>query len=46
LPSTSARPFFASQAVVPIMRAQGGGHVIHMASQLGIVGTHYAPSTA
>ena len=35
-------PFFASQAVVPVMRAQGGGHVVHMASQLGIVGTHYA----
>ncbi|MCC6530978.1 MAG: SDR family oxidoreductase [Burkholderiales bacterium] len=34
-------PFFASQAVVPIMRAQGGGHVIHMASQLGIVASHY-----
>jgi NAD(P)-dependent dehydrogenase (short-subunit alcohol dehydrogenase family) len=35
-------PFFASQAVVPIMRAQGGGHIVHMASQLGIVGTRYA----
>ena len=35
-------PFFASQAAVPIMRAQGGGHIIHMASQLGIVGTRYA----
>ncbi|MCW5603494.1 MAG: glucose 1-dehydrogenase [Burkholderiales bacterium] len=34
-------PFFASQAVVPIMRAQGGGHVIHMASQLGLVASHY-----
>jgi 3-oxoacyl-[acyl-carrier protein] reductase len=34
-------PFFASQAVVPIMRAQGGGHVIHMASQLGIVAAPY-----
>jgi len=34
-------PFFASQAVVPIMRAQGGGHVIHMASQLGIVASRY-----
>jgi NAD(P)-dependent dehydrogenase (short-subunit alcohol dehydrogenase family) len=34
-------PFFASQAVVPIMLAQGGGHVIHMASQLGIVASRY-----
>jgi NAD(P)-dependent dehydrogenase (short-subunit alcohol dehydrogenase family) len=34
-------PFFASQAVVPIMRAQGGGHVVHMASQLGIVASRY-----
>jgi NAD(P)-dependent dehydrogenase (short-subunit alcohol dehydrogenase family) len=34
-------PFFASQAVVPIMRAQGGGHVIHMASQLGLVASRY-----
>ncbi len=34
-------PFFASQAVVPIMRAQGGGHIIHMASQLGIVASRY-----
>jgi NAD(P)-dependent dehydrogenase (short-subunit alcohol dehydrogenase family) len=34
-------PFFASQAVVPIMRAQGGGHIIHMASQLGIVAARY-----
>lgn len=34
-------PFFASQAVVPIMRSQGGGHVIHMASQLGIVASRY-----
>jgi len=33
--------FFASQAVVPIMLAQGGGHVIHMASQLGIVASRY-----
>ena len=29
--------FFASQAVIPIMRAQGGGRIIHMASQLGHV---------
>ena len=34
-------PFFASQAVVPIMRAQGGGHVIHMASQLGLVASRF-----
>ena len=34
-------PFFASQAVVPIMRAQGGGCIIHMASQLGIVASRY-----
>jgi NAD(P)-dependent dehydrogenase (short-subunit alcohol dehydrogenase family) len=34
--------FFASQAVVPIMRAQGGGHIVHMASQLGIVASRYA----
>ncbi|MBT3352704.1 MAG: SDR family oxidoreductase [Nitrospinaceae bacterium] len=34
-------PFLASQAVVPIMKAQGGGHIIHMASQLGIVASRY-----
>lgn len=34
-------PFFASQAVVPIMRAQGGGHIVHMASQLGMVAARY-----
>ncbi len=34
-------PFFASQAVVPIMRAQGGGHIIHMASQLGLVASRF-----
>jgi len=32
-----AAPFFASQAVLPIMRRQGGGRIIHMASQLGSV---------
>ncbi len=32
-----AAPFFASQAVVPIMRSQGGGRIIHIASQLGHV---------
>jgi NAD(P)-dependent dehydrogenase (short-subunit alcohol dehydrogenase family) len=29
--------FFASQAVLPIMRGQGGGRIIHIASQLGQV---------
>ena len=32
-------PFFASQSVVPIMRRQGGGRIIHIASQMGVV-TH------
>jgi NAD(P)-dependent dehydrogenase (short-subunit alcohol dehydrogenase family) len=30
-------PFLASQAVVPVMRSQGGGRIIHIASQLGLV---------
>lgn len=30
-------PFFASQAVLPSMRAAGGGRIIHIASQLGVV---------
>lgn len=34
-------PFFASQAVLPIMRAQGGGHIVHIASQLGIVASKF-----
>ncbi len=34
-------PFFASQAAVPIMRAQGGGRIIHIASQLGIVASRF-----
>ena len=34
-------PFFTSQAVLPIMLVQGGGHVIHIASQLGIVASRY-----
>src|SRR5690606_36870436 len=34
-------PFFASQAVAPVMRAQGGGHIVHIASQLGIVASRY-----
>jgi NAD(P)-dependent dehydrogenase (short-subunit alcohol dehydrogenase family) len=34
-------PFFTSQAVLPIMLAQGGGHVVHIASQLGIVASRY-----
>jgi NAD(P)-dependent dehydrogenase (short-subunit alcohol dehydrogenase family) len=32
-----ASPFFASQAVLPMMRRQGGGRIIHTASQLGHV---------
>jgi NAD(P)-dependent dehydrogenase (short-subunit alcohol dehydrogenase family) len=32
-----AAPFFASQAVLPVMRRQGGGRIIHIASQLGHV---------
>ena len=32
-----AAPFFASQAVVPVMRRQGGGRIIHIASQLARV---------
>jgi NAD(P)-dependent dehydrogenase (short-subunit alcohol dehydrogenase family) len=34
-------PFFASQAAVPIMRAQGGGRIVHIASQLGIVASRF-----
>src|SRR5690606_6285933 len=30
-------PFLASQAVLPTMRAHGGGRIIMVASQLGIV---------
>jgi len=30
-------PLLLSQAVVPAMRAAGGGRIIHMASQLGLV---------
>jgi NAD(P)-dependent dehydrogenase (short-subunit alcohol dehydrogenase family) len=30
-------PLFASQSVVPIMRAQGGGRIINVASQMGEV---------
>ena len=32
-----AAPFFASQAVLPTMRRQGGGRIIHVASQVGMV---------
>jgi NAD(P)-dependent dehydrogenase (short-subunit alcohol dehydrogenase family) len=32
-----AAPFFASQAVLPTMRSQGGGRIIHVASQMGTV---------
>jgi NAD(P)-dependent dehydrogenase (short-subunit alcohol dehydrogenase family) len=34
-----AAPYFASQAAVPLMRRQGGGRIIHIASQMGTV-TH------
>ena len=34
-------PFFASQAVIPIMRRQGGGVIVNMASQLGIVASRF-----
>ena len=30
-------PFLASQAVLPAMRRQGGGRIVHVASQLGSV---------
>lgn len=30
-------PFFASKAVIPAMRRQGGGRIIHIASQMGVV---------
>lgn len=33
-------PLFASQAVVPIMRRQGGGRIIHIASQMGELAEH------
>jgi NAD(P)-dependent dehydrogenase (short-subunit alcohol dehydrogenase family) len=32
-----AAAFFASQAAVPLMRRQGGGRIIHIASQMGQV---------
>ena len=32
-----AAAFFASQAVLPAMRTQGGGRIIHVASQHGSV---------
>ena len=33
-------PFLASQAVLPAMRRQGGGRIVHVASQLGSVAYH------
>jgi NAD(P)-dependent dehydrogenase (short-subunit alcohol dehydrogenase family) len=30
-------PFFASQAVVPVMIENGGGRIIHIASQMGLI---------
>jgi NAD(P)-dependent dehydrogenase (short-subunit alcohol dehydrogenase family) len=32
-------PFLLSQAVLPLMRRQGGGRIVHVASQLGSVAT-------
>lgn len=32
-------PFMLSQAVLPVLRKQGGGRIIHVASQLGSVAT-------
>ena len=29
---------YPSQAVVPLMKQQGGGHIVHMASKAGVVG--------
>jgi NAD(P)-dependent dehydrogenase (short-subunit alcohol dehydrogenase family) len=34
-------PFFASQAILPAMRAQGGGCIVHIASTLGLVASRY-----
>lgn len=35
-----AAAFFASQAVLPVMRRQGGGRIVHVSSQLGQVAAH------
>lgn len=34
-------PFFASQAVLPAMRKAGGGRIIHIASQMGVVASPF-----
>lgn len=36
-----AAPFFASQAAARVMRAQGGGRIVNVASQLGLVAAPY-----
>ena len=36
-----ASPFFAGQAVLPLMRSQGGGRIVNVASQLGLVAAPY-----
>lgn len=45
-----AAAFFASQVVLPAMRRQGGGRIIHVASQMGTVASEenalYGPSKA
>ena len=39
----NVRPaFLASQAVLPAMRAQGGGRIVHVASQIGLVAQKHA----
>jgi meso-butanediol dehydrogenase/(S,S)-butanediol dehydrogenase/diacetyl reductase len=36
--------FLASRAAVPLLRVSGGGSVVHIASQLGLVGTVGSPA--
>ena len=41
--SINVRPaFLASQAVLPAMRRQGGGRIVHVASQIGLVAQKHA----
>ena len=36
--------FLASRAAIPLMIASGGGSIVHIASQLGLVGTRGSPA--